>query len=58
MTQYEVVNENGENFGGPHESWEQAEADRDVCEELYDGHFYIEEVEPNDSSTVGDKGDL
>jgi len=44
MTQYEVVNENGENFGGPHDTEAEARTDRDECEELYEGHFYIQEV--------------
>lgn len=44
MTQYEVVNENGEQFGGPYDTWDEAKSDRDACSELYDGHFYIEEV--------------
>jgi hypothetical protein len=45
MTQYEVVNENGTQFGGLHDTWESAEEDREWCDEYYDGHFYIEEVE-------------
>jgi len=42
---YRVVNENGEEFGGPHETFSDAEADRDECYETYNsGHFYIVET--------------
>jgi len=45
MTKYKVVNENGEEFGGPTDSFEEAKEDRETCQKIYDGHFYVTEVE-------------